>query len=336
LYRDASKLFLAAYTAYLKQRDKAEAARCACHLGDVHRQLEKFNQARRWYALVSKLNPVDKTLVLDARLGDAMALRGLERFDEAIVSLQKCRKAYDATGDTEAFAFILWAIGTTERFRGNIAAAEQHLTESINFYKSSDNPSGLAYAWAGLGGTLRMKGWPEDSGALYAHANQTFEKLGDQFGQAYTCCGQGNALRMQGNLEGALPFMNRAISLYKKLGMKGPLGFVLWSRGQLEILQGQFAAARADINACARLFHAVRDERGQVYAALGLGELARAQGQANASNFYRAALKKARRLKLALEILHARRGLEPKKLFRREYAKLGVDTPSFLQYRSLP
>lgn len=287
----------------------------ALRLGDVSRQLEDFKSALYWYRVAKRIAR-SKQLIsefTDAKLGEAMCARGLEEFSDAIRLLKECSKSYFRTRDVEGFAYVLWALGTTQRFAGVFTSAEKNLRLSIKLYQHMGDPSGLAYARCGLGGTLRMLGRHRESFSLYRKANIFFRRVKDRFGEAYSNCGQGNALRMLEKVKSALSFMEKAESIYRQLGQKGPLGFVLWSRAQADIYLGDLSAAKKRIEKSRQIFKSVRDPRGLVYCDLGDGQWRVAAGDHRSMIFFRRALKASIRQKLPFEALHARRRLRLKK-----------------------
>lgn len=246
-------------------------------------------------------------------MGAAMCVRGLEKFLEAIRRLAICSRAYRKSHDREGYAYALWALGTTQRFAGRLAAAERNLRESVRLYEKLGDPNGLAYAHCGLGGTLRMRGGYRESFNLYRRANRVFRHQKDKFGEAYSHCGQGNALRMQKKVPAALLHMERAERLYRRLRQKGPLGFVLWSRAQADISLGRYAEAKKRLAESARIFKSVHDLRGLVYYDLGMAQLLMAQNDPRCFPFFRRAWQRARRQNLPLETGYARRRMWIKK-----------------------
>ena len=334
-FRRAHDSFLRGFHYLTSGIDRWRLSEIALRLGDTSRQLEDFAGALRWYAAAQRhaLSIKSIRLDLDAATGRAMALRGLGRYGHALKIFNQLLRSYRRRRDNEGAAYILWAMGTTERFSGRLAPACRHLRDAVTAYEKRNDASGLAYARCGWGGTLRMMGFADASRQQYALAYRTFRRENDRFGMAYASCGQANGLRMAGHLAEALPFMNRAERGYRALRLSGPLAFVLWSRAQLFIERGNWSAASRELREADRAFRSSRDPRGLVYVALGRAELARARGLDSQAAYLRAA-KAAGQLHLLLEKTHARvrAGLAPISLYR----PLGVSIKDFSQYRSLP
>ena len=334
-FREARQAYRKAERSFVRATDRGAIGEVRLRLGDVSRQLELFHDATRWYRFAetgvdSKLH---HQIVSDARLGRAMALRGLGRYPAALTLFRALLRSYQRRGDLSGRAYALWAMGTTQRFAGDLRGASKNLAAAISVYTRLKDDRSLAYARCGLGGTLRMLGRPAQSRSLYALGNRFFVKTGDSFGVSYASCGQGNALRLEGQLSAALPFMNRAIRGYRRLRLHGPLGFVLWSRAQVRIISGKWSAAARDLSASERVFRRANDPRGLAYVELGRGELLRAQGK-DAGRAYRAARRMASRLGLKLEVLHARFRLG--EVSSQAYARSGVRIPAYLQFTTLP
>jgi tetratricopeptide (TPR) repeat protein len=323
-FRRARAIFLRANALFTRAHDPIGVVETAQKLGDVHRQLEEFSAAARWYSAALKHLPsqsYDSTKV-DLECGLALCHRGEGKYARAITGLKRALHGYTRRHDHEGVAYAQWALGTTQRFAGRFIDAERNLRKSISLYEKLKDTSGLAYARCGLGGTLRMRGHARESEKLYRQANAVFKKLGDRFGQAYSFCGQGNALRMQGRERYGIPFMKKAIALYTSLKQKGPRAFVLWSLAQAEQSLGHEKAAAHHLNQSEKLFRAVNDRRGLTYISLG-------------RRAFRDALRRARNESLPFEAAHALRGLDDKRAFSL-YRKCGVNHSAFLRNRALP
>jgi len=334
-FRSAHASYRQAHRRLKSSTDRWRRAEISLRLGDTARQIEAFADAIRWYTAAEghARAVTSQRLALDAATGKAMALRGQGRYADALRLFTTLLSTYRRRRDLEGAAYILWAMGTTERFAGRIGRAHVHLRDAVNIYEKLKDASGLAYARCGWGGTLRMMGHADQSRRLYALAHGTFRLEGDRFGMAYSSCGQANGFRMGGHLSRALPFMVRAEQGYRALQLKGPLGFVLWSRAQLFIELGRWREAKEQLGLAEKAFRSAKDPRGLVYVALGKAELARAQGRPSAAVFHRVAVT-ARRLGLALEETHARvrSGASPMANYRR----LGVSVREYSRYQSIP
>lgn len=334
-FRASHAAYQAAWDQLSRTSDSWRLSEIALHLADMCRQREAFREALRWYGVAKQCAERSKNsrLLLDAASGTAMAWRGLGRYATSLSAFSTLLSAYRRLKDQEGEAYVLWAMGTTERFAGRLAAADRHLAEAVRLYIRLRDASGLAYARCGWGGTLRMKGEAARSRALYAQGYRYFSKVGDRFGMAYASCGQGNALRMLGRLSDALPFMKRAERHYRRLRLAGPLGFVLWSRAMLETERSAWNEATRFLSEAEAAFQRAGDPRGLVYVILGRGELARAR-QKPAFLYYQRAANRARRLGLLFEEAHARvrLGEAAPSIYRR----FGVSISFFSRYRSLP
>jgi len=343
VYTKARNAFQWGAKTYARLGDRFGELDLSIRLGDVERQLENFEDAirryrhsqRLWNQLKKIRKSLPRELFLDAECGKVLCLRALGRFEEVSFRLRALIKLYKNRGDKQGLAYLYWALGTTQRFMGHLHEAPRNLQKSILLYKQSSDISGLAYSFCGLGGIFRMIGEARMSGDLYRKANGIFKKMGDQFGLAYSFCGQGNAERMKGFYAPSIKFFSKAIAIYQQQKLSGPLGFVLWSRAQSEMMLGLRKKARKNILEAGRLFRAVRDERGLVYYELGMGEYFRAIGSKRGRPYYKRAFKSAQKLGLALEVIHAKRGLMLPDV-PQDYRRLGINTANFKTYATLP
>jgi len=342
--------FILARSAYKQSRrlfariqDRSGELEAVLHLGDVERQLENFHSARAAYRSAFRIAQRHRgssdnrcrAAAVDARMGEAMTLRGLGRYREAIGHLVKCEQDYRRHHDDEGRAYALWAIGSTFRFAGDLSRAEEALRRSLPIYLRLNDKSGFAYAMCGLGGTLRMRGMARQSGVLYRRANDIFRRYKDRFGLAYSHCGQGNAFRMQRQYVQALPHMKKAEQLYRSLQQKGPLGFVLWSRAQMDLAMRSFPDARRKIAEARRLFRSVKDARGLVYCDIADAARLRIKKQLSAIPISRRVERNARRHSLPFEAAHAR-SIRIGRPDIQAYRRCGVRFPAFLRYTTIP
>ena len=339
-FYDAARQFSSALIFYRRARHISSQIDVLLKLGDVFRQTEALKSARQAYraALVlTKKIAASKNILQkyqDALMGEALCLRGRGHFLEALTKFESCLANYKITNDTAGKSYVLWAMGTTERFAGQFQKAKFHLKKSLTLYIKQHDDNGTAYALCGLGGTYRMIGSPQDSLVCYRRANAIFKKSNDRFGLAYSFCGQSNALRMQNKITQALPFMKRAERLYRSLKLKSPLGFVLWSQSQAYAFLKQWNLAHRTLRESTSLFRLSHDKRGLLYSALGRAEILFHQNDLNYQRDYKEASVLAARLNLPFEKSHALRILKPKqatKLYRR-----CVVCSGFFLYRTLP
>lgn len=309
-------------------------------LADVCRQTESFLAAHRAYStaihLLKKQTPSSLTQekILDSNVGLALCLRGTGNYQAAIRIFTRCLMAYKKRQDLEGQAYIHWALGTTERFAGELGNAEKDLRRSLALYRRLHDKNGIAYALCGLGGTLRMRGSAKASFQCYRQANRLFLDLNDRFGQAYSHCGQGNALRMLGKIKSGFPHMKRAEKLYRTLKLRGPLGFVLWSQAMAFITMKKILDANRRLRESHDLFRSVRDERGLLYVAIAQTLLRKAENKPINQPVFARIAKKADFLKLPFERAHALISMDPKRTAA-IYRRCGV-TPAFSLYKSLP
>jgi len=310
-------------------------------LGDTCRQLEDFAAAEGWYS--AGINGSKKiknrewaeTLAEDARAGLALAKRGRGQYSAALQLLNRSRRLFQARGDQQGLAYVLWAIGTTSRFAGRLKEAEKNLRKSLALYTRLEDEGGKAYANCGLGGTLRIQGRAQESSRHYRRSLKIFKTLDDYFGVAYSLCGIGNSFRMQNRVKESVPFFKKAIRIYRSIGQKGPLAYVQWNLSQSFLALGLYAQAFLLLKKARKLFAEVQDWRGLLYVMLGFGELIKKSKPNQSLTYFSKAAKKAKTLKLHLEFLYAVRHLQ-NKTFEAQFKKLGVDWPRFKKYHSIP
>lgn len=323
-------------------RDYAGVVEICHQLGDIFRQLERYDIAKRWYknsaGAVSRMNSdrkIKNQWRLDASTGEALCWRGLEKYARSLRLLKTNLSTYEKNRDLQGSAYLMWAVGTTLRFMGRLKEADKNLQSAVRLYKKLGDKSGYAYALCGLGGTLRMRGLYKKSQSCYRSAQTQFKKDGDEFGLAYSSCGQANALRMQGRFKEARRHFKRAFSIYRRKNLMGPLGFVLWSLAQQDIQLLNIDKANRHLREAGKLFKSVKDKRGLVYVQLGWGMYHKRSNTTKAYACFKKAYKKAKRLDLKLEMTHAARLLGIKNA-ETMYRSLGVIQPGSAFRQMLP
>lgn len=310
-------------------------------IGDVSRQTELFSKAQSSYAQALRLikstarsESFYRQKIQDASLGEALCLRANAQYSEALKRFRRCLTFYVRYHDIEGQAYVLWAMGTTERFAGRFKNSLKYLKRSSGLYRQLNDKDGLAYTLCATGGCLRMMGRAKESLQCYRRANRYFKGIGDRFGVAYSYCGQSNALRMQNNLSAAWPLMKQAERLYRGLRLKSPLGFVLWSQAQVKLITGDWKAAQQALKDAQRLFTAAQDQRGLVYVCLGFSELGRLKNKSSYKFKSKVAAIMSKRLGLPFEQAHALRFSHPKQASK-IYRRCGV-SDGFFTYKTLP
>lgn len=217
----------------------------------------------------------------DARMGEALALRGLGRYGAALGIVRAVLPGY--RGDAEGLGFARYARGSIKRFQGRLGPALRDLTASLAEAHARGDAEAIDYRRAAIAGCLRERGRAGDfarSLDLYTLAARGAARRRDRYLCAYAACGRANALRMMGRLAAALPLFNEAERRYRGIGDRASYAYTLWARAMLRATRrapGDLARAARDLAAARRLFTTTKDPRGLRHAARGAKALALAR-----------------------------------------------------------
>ncbi len=280
-YPQSLRLFKKALQRYTKLCDRDGILHCMLSLGDTYRMVGNFDLAAKSYANTIDLAKKTKASVkvADAKVGLGLSLRAQGKWKEAVKLIHESRMAYQKKGDSQGFAFALWAEAGALRIKGDITGAIKIFKESYKIFKSIKDIQGVGYCLCGLGGTSRIAGRFRDSLKYYTAAHRLFSDIKDIFGIAYSYCGIGNAYRMIKDYKRAFTNFKKAIRLYKKIGDKVSYSYTLWSFGTTYKMTGDLKKARDNFIRAMLLFKETKDPRGIIYCGLGLGEIALLKGK---------------------------------------------------------
>jgi len=255
----------------LSQEDKAEVL---LGLADMERIRGFFPDALRHYRQAQKrIQAIDPTAALDARVGWGLAARASGQPRPALQELSKVLALYKKQRDEDGEAFAHWALGGTYRIAGDMKKGLKELLVALRQYEKLKNSEGLSYICCALGGIYRMLGEYAKSGQYYREANRRMRQRDDTFGIAYSFCGLGNVERMAGRFKQALPFYQKAEKFYGTIGDRVSYAYTLWSLGTTYKMLGQHTQAHWAFYKADNFFQKTGDTRGRIYALLGFAEV---------------------------------------------------------------
>ncbi|MFH1724179.1 MAG: tetratricopeptide repeat protein, partial [Elusimicrobiota bacterium] len=211
-------------------------------------------------------------------LEEALVERAAERYGPSLRRLRPLlRSALGRRAWAEA-AFVLWAIGGAERFRGRLRSSEAAYLRSRELARRAGDRFGQGYAFLGLGGVTRIMGKLEDSARWYARAGRLFRRTDDLFARAYAGCGAANALRQLGRLREAETLYRESRALYSRLGDEVDGAYVDWGLGEVHLRRGELNRASRRFRHALRRFRICGETRGEVLAMLSAARALHARG----------------------------------------------------------
>jgi len=212
-------------------------------------------------------------------LEETLVDRAAGRYGIAIRRLKPAVRAALAARDWGGAAYLLWAVGGAERFRGNLKDSQAAFERSRRLARRAGDAVGEGYALFGLGGVTRILGRLRDSERWYARAGKAFQGTDDLFARAYAACGRANALRQLGRLGEAERLYRRSRKLYASLEDEADLGYVDWGLGEIHFRRGDLTRALPRFALAARAFRRHGEARGLSLALLSMARVRHSQGR---------------------------------------------------------
>lgn len=166
--------------------DPCLIATCCYRFAQSHLFLNDFDACLPLLARARELveaNGCERRLRLEVEGITGQALARLGRADEAITHLYVARDIATDIGDTLKLDNILWALGSCERHRDNLAEAEALLREAIDRGEVLGHRMMAARALISLGDVIRLQGRLDEAADLYrqvlsyGHSEEQHETL---------------------------------------------------------------------------------------------------------------------------------------------------------------
>jgi tetratricopeptide (TPR) repeat protein len=167
----------------------------------------------------------ERRLLMDLEGVTGQALARLGRADEAIEHLYRARDIADTIGRTLKLDNILWALGSCERHRGNLAEAETLLEDAIARAEQLGHQMTVARALVSLGDVVRLQGRLDDAAELYrrvldyGHSERQHETLIGRLNLALVAI-------QTGDFDEAAPILDRLEELYEERNNRTMLLYV--------------------------------------------------------------------------------------------------------------
>jgi tetratricopeptide (TPR) repeat protein len=167
-------------------------------------------------------------------------------------------------------------LGSTYRDTGHLQKAEQLLQKGITLATNTDDLSGLADGYNGLGTLyLKLNDIPKAVGT-YELSLKYLEELGDKFRPAQVYNNLGNAYANQRDWPKSEEFFRRSLEIKRQAGDNSGQAMTLNNLVRVYRAQQQFSSAIEASENAARLFAEVRDFYNAAIAKRNLGRLYRA------------------------------------------------------------
>lgn len=223
-----------------------------------------------------KMDAAQRAEVL-AQQGDTY--RALELYRPAADAYGKALKALPKDSDEEKRARLLGALGQSQKYAGDYAAAGKTLAEARALAEKLGVDLTIAEAISNLG-ILNLEQGDYPKAIEYFKAALDIERKASlRLNEGSDLNNMAMAQRGAGFYPAAMALLNDAITAAKETGNLKGEGFATMNRGRGYRISGQLDEARADYNTAMELFAKAGVKEGQGAALLGAGRLDEFEGK---------------------------------------------------------
>lgn len=225
----------------------------------------------------------DGVRFLTTRLRRALVTRGDEArvrkdYGRAAKAYGLARDVAERLGDREGSAAALFGSGTVKRLKGQYAAAEADLVESLAAYEALGDQANAATVLNGLGVVNHLRGDYERALEHYRRSLGLWDALGNRAGVANAQKNIGLASREQGNYAQAMQSSLQSLAISEQLGEKEKVADILNNIGVIYDLQGDYAEALAHYGKSLELYRALDATSGALMILNNVGIVYEHQG----------------------------------------------------------
>ena len=208
----------------------------------------------------------------------------LDRYDQASAEFAAARQALASLAQGPLEAHERRAAGVVARFQGRMHEARDELEAARTIFERVQDRAGAAAAAHGLGAIHREQGrWAEATQA-YTHALDLFAGLGDDFSRSLVLCSLGNVHATAGRHDAAQQCLETSLEISRRLKDRRTETYALCYLGELHLDTGRPDSASRLLTEARELGEAL-DERFSVALVLrAFGRLHRRAGDLPAAH----------------------------------------------------
>jgi len=182
--RDDLDSYRGALTWLIERRRAAEAVEIASGLMFFWVIRGHATEGLRWYGQTLTLPSLPPAAESKALTGAAMLLYTQGELKRARTALNRALEIADRTGRADAAVQAQWVLGHVEHAVGNLDAAREWFTRSVEGFKAAENPwgtgnalSGLAWVALATGDQDQAERLLDEAGSVLRHAGPWFMSL---------------------------------------------------------------------------------------------------------------------------------------------------------------
>ena len=281
----------------------------AAELGSFLRTRGYWDDAvtlRRLAAVVSQIAG-DTASEAMTRLGIDQRLTG--DYSAAAASLTEALQLYRSHPDRQGEADALVGLGVVQRLVVDYPTAAATVTRALDLYMQSGNKSGQAEALNELGVIQKLAGNYIAAEASHMRALELGRSVGDRLNQANAIRYLGSVQQATGGYVSARSNYSEALKLYRDMGDQLGEAHALNYQGALQCAMGAHEESASTLAQALRLYLTVRHRLGQAEIYNNLGDLRAAEGDGQARDQYKQALRIAQEIGALLEEARAFEGM---------------------------
>jgi DNA-binding SARP family transcriptional activator/predicted ATPase len=238
-------------------------------------------------AALSRSGEMDELLLARIQARQAEFCHWLSQYAAAQMLFDACLPVLREHKAWQDLAWALNAQGLMAYFRGDFAAAEQHLQKALAYFRQTGDRGGMAYAMNNLANVIS-----EDQAdyttaiRLYQESLAIYREMDDLLGQSKCLINLGGSAQMQEDVAEARRLYQEGIDICRAMDNRVALAVALNNLGQLEADQGAYAAGEAFVQESLEIKREIGERRSIVFALKQLGAIARQTGRLRQAQAY--------------------------------------------------
>jgi tetratricopeptide (TPR) repeat protein len=158
-----------------------------------------------------------------------------------------------ARGDIAGEAASHWLLGEVDRMKGEGELAREHYETSLELYRQSDDPTGVARNLLSMAQLARYQKAFGEAQTLYQRALSRYETLGDRRGAGQCYNGLGDIARFEERYRDARRNYARALDIYEAIGAGYDVALVYTNLGLTAIALSDYEAADEYLSAAGNM-----------------------------------------------------------------------------------
>jgi CHAT domain-containing protein len=222
-------------------------ARIKNYIGWAYRQLEKYEESKKYYKQGIAFAEATGDSVLIGRLNNNISYAYLHSgdYEMAFNYQQKAKAIYEAAGEDYRLSFVLNGMFLVLTDQGLIKQAEKYIRQSLEIREEVGNPNLLDIAYHNMASNYSAQG-KKDSAVIYFQKSLELSRmLENPFDITQTLQRIGDIYYNSGDLDNALLYYDEALEYNRQTNRPVSIADNLAKISEVAVLQEDFAAAES-------------------------------------------------------------------------------------------